>query len=326
MHNLLMRSAFAGNLVRNAEGVAGGASAAPTAAPVGLAASAALAAPAPAAAPAAAPATAPAAAPAGDAEAAWYATLPAPAQSAITAKGWNALPKEEAFSTVLDSYLNLEKLMGADKAGRTVTLPKDDASPEERMEFFKKIGVPDKAEDYGFDKLPDLPPEIQSTLAEAQNWMHKAGVPKMVGDNLMKEVVAAEAAKAEAWAAESQKELNALSLEMGAEFDNKMEIGRRAARAAGLDQNAISSIERAIGTKSLLKMFMAFGETMTEASAPAPGNSGAQFTETAESINTQIQQLFNDNQFMANYTSPNPKIREGAIAKMERLYKLKAGG
>ena len=325
MLNLLMRSAFAGNLVRNAEGVAGGASATP-AAPAGLAASAALAGGTPAAAPVT---PSPVAASADGNSAvndAWYASLPPATQSAITAKGWNALAKEDAFTTVLDSYMNLEKLFGADKAGRTVTLPKDDAPPEEKMEFFKKIGVPEKADDYGFSALKDVPPEVQQTLGEAQGWMHKAGVPKMVAENLIKEVVAAEVAKAEAWVNESQKELNALSVELGAEFENRMEVGRRAARAAGLDQGAINSIEKAIGTKAMLKMFMAFGETMSEAAPPAPGNAGAQFTETAESARTQIQGLFADKDFMANYLSPNPKIREQAIAKMERLQKIANGG
>lgn len=323
MLNSLMRSAFAGNLVRNAEGAAGGAGTTPAAPPAGLAAAAALAG-AGTTPPAAAPAAAPTASEGGDP---WYAALPSQYQTAITAKGWNALAsKDEAFTAVLDSYTNLEKLFSADKAGRTVTLPKDDASPEERMEFFKKIGVPEKAEDYGFDKMAELPEAVRGTLSEAQTWMHKAGVPKMVAENLMKEVVAAEVAKAEAWVAESQKQLNALSVEMGAEFENKMEIGRRAARAAGLDANAMNSIEKAIGTQAMLKMFMAFGESMTEAAPPAPGNGGAAFTETVESARTQIQGLFADKDFMANYLSPNPRIREQAIAKMERLQKIVNGG
>jgi hypothetical protein len=88
----------------------------------------------------------------------------------------------------------------------------------------------------------------------------------------------------------------------------------------------MNRVEKAIGTKSMLKMFMAFGETMREASPPEPGNGGAAFTETAESARTQIQGLFADKDFMANYLSPNPKIREQAIAKMERLQKIANGG
>ena len=55
---------------------------------------------------------------------------------------------------VVNSYRNLEKLMGADKAGRTITLLGDDATPEQRGEFYGKLGRPDAADGYTF-KLDD---------------------------------------------------------------------------------------------------------------------------------------------------------------------------
>ncbi len=321
-----------GNLVRNAEGLGGGASTTAPVNPGTLAGAAALAA-APVAPVTAAPlttttTTSPPAAPAssGQDEAPWYAGLPSTFQTALQAKGWNGLSKDEALTTVLDSYVNLEKLIGADKAGRTVTLPKEDASPEERAEFFKKIGTPDKAEDYGFAEIKDLPDSVRPALEEAQKWMHKAGVPKMVGANLMREVAAAEAAKAEAWSTQSQADMNALALELGAEFDAKKEVAQRAFRAAGLDATSALKIEQAIGTKAMMKLFMGYGDNLREAVPPDPGNGGGQFEQSQEGAKTEIAGLFQDKDFMANYLSPNPKVREIAIAKMERLQKIVAGG
>lgn len=50
---------------------------------------------------------------------------------------------------VVNSYRNLEKLMGADKAGRTVTLLPDDATTDQRNEFYGKLGRPKEAAGYG---------------------------------------------------------------------------------------------------------------------------------------------------------------------------------
>lgn len=320
-----------GNLVRNAEGVGGGASApaAPAPSPGTLAGASALAgSPAPVTPVVTTPnnpsaATAPAA---GDGEAPWYSGLPSTFQTALQAKGWNGLSKDEALTTVLDSYVNLEKLIGADKAGRTVTIPKEDATPEERADFFKKIGTPEKPEDYGFSAIKDIPDSVRSSLEDAQKWMHKAGVPKMVGENLMREVAAAEVAKAAEWSAHSQAEMNALAVELGADFDNKKEMAQRAFRAAGLDADAALKIEQAIGTKAMMKLFMGYGDNIREAEPPAPGNAGGQFQQTTEGAKSEIANLFQDKDFMANYLSPNPRVRETAIAKMERLQKIAAGG
>lgn len=313
-----------GNLVRNADGVGGGASAALTAAPAPapsvLAGAAALADPTPAAAPTAAPALP------GSGEEPWYSSMPSNFQTALQAKGWNGLSKDEALTQVLDSYVNLEKLIGADKAGRTVTLPKDDATPEERLEFFKKLGTPEKPEEYGFADIKDLPDTVKPLLTEAQDWMHKAGLPKQMGANLLAEVAKAEVAKAEAWNQQSQSDMNALSLEMGAEFDNKIELARRATRAAGIDQASMLKMEQALGTKQMLKMMMTFGDNLREAEAPAVGNGGAQFQQSSEAAKSEIAGLFQDKDFMANYLSPNMAVRKGAIDKMERLQKIANGG
>ena len=93
-----------------------------------------------------------------------------------------------------------------------------------------------------------------------------------------------------------------------------------------MDADAALKIEQAIGTKAMMKLFMGYGDNIREAEPPAPGNAGGQFQQTTEGAKSEIANLFQDKDFMANYLSPNPRVRETAIAKMERLQKIAAGG
>lgn len=315
---MLRSMTFMGNLVRNADGAAGGAAPAPAAAPA--------AAPAPALAGAAAlmkePAPAAAAKPAGEqpapaaAEKPWWDALPDTLKNTAAAKQW----KDPAAA--VESYVNLEKIMGADKAGRTVMLPKDDASPEEMASFYKSLGVPEAADKYEI-KVPDgMSSEI---IDEAKGWMHQANVPAKLAQQLVDAVAKSEAAKMEQWAKQSKADLNDLSVEWGAKFEDNAEVARRAFRAAGLTPEQSERIEMVVGTKAFMQMFHKFGMNMTEAAAPAPGQGGGQFVMNKAEAQRKADMLRASPDFQARYLSPNNLIRQQAIAELEELTKIAAG-
>jgi hypothetical protein len=104
----------------------------------------------------------------------WY---PEAHKSIVETKGW------KTPGDALESYVNLEKLIGADKAGRTVVLPKDENDVEGRKAFYAKLGVPESADKY---ELP-LPDGDSDELAKAAaDWFHKAGVPKTAAQQITK--------------------------------------------------------------------------------------------------------------------------------------------
>ena len=78
------------------------------------------------------------------------------------------------FENVLGSYHNLEKMVGADRAGRTITLLGDDPTPEQKSEFFTKLGRPEAAKDYSVD----LPEGItdDTRLVMMRNVAHEIGI------------------------------------------------------------------------------------------------------------------------------------------------------
>lgn len=300
-------------LTRSAEGVAGGA--APTSA-------AALLAPAePVAAPAADPAPAPAAPaePAGN----WWDKLSPDYKTTVTAKGWDKLSGDEARDAVLGSYVNLLKIAG-DKEN-AIVLPKPDASPEDYAAFTKALGVPEKPDAYEIKQPENIDPAV---INDAKSWLHEAGIAPIQAQKLIDAVAKSEQAKAEAFNAQSQRDMNELAAEWGTKFDDNAEIARRAAKAAGLDGNQFQQIEMAIGTKNLLTMFHKFGLNMLEAPAPGTtpqGNNQGSFTLNRAEAQRRADALKADPSFQARYLSPNLGERQKAISELEELIKIAAG-
>lgn len=181
----------------------------------------------------------------------------------VTNKGW------QAPADAIKSYQNLETLFGADKAGRAVVLPKDEADTEGWKQFRSKIGVPDAPEAYELP-VPDGDPGEFAKLAS--NWMLKAGVPKTAAQALTKEwndyyggmLKQAE----EADAAKFAQEETALKNEWGHNFDQKYELTLRAFREygakAGMNEDDVKAIQGVVGPAKLARLMSGLGESLKE--------------------------------------------------------------
>jgi hypothetical protein len=174
-------------------------------------------------------------------------------------KGWIASKGFADPMAAAESAWNLEKLIGHDKAGRTLVLPKDAADAEGWKAINAKLGVPADASGYQIpDALKD-DPLMQHVAATAL----KANIPASALNTLLTEIapIAAEhAAKVEAEAvAASKAEVEKLKAEWGGEFDQKSEFARRFLRQSGITDEQMAGIESAIGTTAMLKAFHAWG-------------------------------------------------------------------
>ena len=241
----------------------------------------------------------------------------------VAAKGWKGV------SDMLESYEGLEKLVGLERGddlakGRVLIRPKADAKPEEIADFFGKASegmVPKEAKDYGITAPEGMDP---APFEQAGELFKEAGLPKPFADKLIGVVAAAEKAKVEQFQADSAKQVTDLQAEWGDKYEVNLEAGRRAAAAVGLDGDALNRIELAIGTGPMLKAFAEFGKQYAESSAPKPAQQGApgQFRETQASAAAKIEALNKDDAFQARFLSPNPAVRQPAIAEMEALLKI----
>lgn len=191
------------------------------------------------------------------------------------AKGW-----KDPLAAVESAY-NLEKLIGFDKAGRTVVIPGDDATPEQRAAYNSRIGVPENAEGY---KLP-VPEGMDDAFSkQAANWFHKHGIPAKAGEGIVSEynsyVAAQQAQQEQARTVQSEQDLDQMRGEWGQAFNERIEISRRGLTEflpAGTPEERtemMDKLESAMGTKNFLKFAHSLGAGLGEHKLHQGSNSG----------------------------------------------------
>lgn len=207
----------------------------------------------------------------------WWDTIKDP-----ETKTWAANKAYPDAELALKAHRNLEQLMGADKAGRAVMLPKDDADVEGWKNLGSRLGVPDTADGY---KLPLPAGQTDDGFAKtAANWFHEAGVPPRAANKIAEawngwmgeQLKAAETAER----TESATQMAALEKEWGPKFTENKELAQRGyrefAEKFGLnDKAALERAETVLGAGNLTKFFAGIGALNAEskfAGADGKGN------------------------------------------------------
>lgn len=180
----------------------------------------------------------------------------------VETKGW----KNPADA--IKSYAHLEKLVGADRIA--IPKPGDDAGFRIAMEA---LGAPKEAAGYEFTKPADLPDGFYSDefAGQFREMAHEVGLTAMQARALHDRWVAeaqksvtetqTEAAKlAEAEAAKLDAELKT---EWGKDYDQRVELARRAQKHFSDDATS-DALEKAIGSAAIVKLFARIGEHFGE--------------------------------------------------------------
>jgi hypothetical protein len=265
------------------------------------------------------PATPPAGTPAPSGD--WYSSIANEEVRTWTqAKGW----KDPA--ALAESAWNLEKLIGHERAGRTVVVPADDAQPAEIAAFRAKMGVPEKADDYmSVIKVPEGQPD--GFAKQAATWFHDAGIPPKQAGVLVEKWNAAMAegvkAEAEQAATRADQEFGQVVASWGKEADANLELGKRAAaqfipaKDPAERQAILGKLEGAIGTKAMLEMFANIGKNLGEHRMANPGDPGGLGMAPAEA-QAKINALKADKAWTSAYLQGDATKK----AEMERLIKV----
>lgn len=249
----------------------------------------------------------------------WTSSLPDSAKLYVSQKGF------KDPGAVLDSYQNLEKLMGAPKE-RLLRLPDKSDAPE-WGEIYDKLGRPKAPTDYAFQGVKDASGKVTPGNPEFTSWaqkqFHDLGLTKAQGETLAAKwneyAVSGQTKESEVRSATTKAEALALNKEWGAAHEQNIKAAQAAARQFGLGQAEVDKLEASIGFGKTMKFLAAVGAKVGEdgfvIGQTEGGFSGALTPEIAQA---QIADLRNDKDWTQRYLSGET----AAKSKIERLMKF----
>lgn len=213
---------------------------------------------------------------------------------------------------VLTGYRNIEKMLGADRAGRTVVLPTED-TPEAWAQVYDKLGRPTTPDGYKLASTPGADP-VFSKAAEAK--FHELGITAKQAEGLNKWYAETGGAMTAAQQAQEDAALEAehaaLRKDWGSEHDARREVARRAAVHLGLDEKAIDAMEKSSGYAKTLKALAKVGDLLAEHGAEGISTPGS-FGMTPEGAKARKSQLMADKEW--GKRAMNPASAEWAELK-----------
>lgn len=244
----------------------------------------------------------------------WNSGFDEPTNAYVSAKGW------KSPSDVLNSYRNLEKFAGGSK--NLVELPGPNADPEAWGNFYSKLGRPETADKYNLNAPEDADADLVDWY---RNTAHKIGLSDSQAAEMFNAWNTLSGERIQAMEAETariqEQDILNLRKEWGQAYDSKVDAGRKAVKALGLDKEALSDLEGKLGTADMLKLFANLGSKMGEDSFVTDDRKGGGFGVTPAAARQQISDLKMDKQFMDQYMSGHPE----ALNKMKRLMEAAHG-
>ena len=230
----------------------------------------------------------------------------------IQNKGWDSPLK------AVESYRNLEKLLGADKAGNAVVIPKADADTKEWNAVFDRLGRPSEPAGYKVT-LPEG--GDQNFHNTSLSKMHELGLTKAQGENLMNwynQTVSQQMQQMETQRVESfNAEEAQVRSEWGAAYTQNLASAQAAARGLGLNSDTIDALSGALGHKATMNLLAQIGGKLGEDKFVS-GDLNTSFGNamTPAQAKAQIQGLMSDRDFTSKYL----KGDADAKAKMVQLH------
>lgn len=238
----------------------------------------------------------------------WYGTMPDEVRGFVENKGWRN--PEDAVS----GYINLEKFLGADKAGRGLVLPKDD-NPDEWGQIYDKLGRPKSPEEYNLQVPEGDTGEFAQMAAKT---FHELGLTAKQAEALSgwynEQSQTMMQAQQDAVLQASEAEIESLRQEWGPQFDDKVAAGQRAAREFGVDADTLGKIEASVGARAMIDFFSQVGQLIGEDKFIS-GESSGKFGMSPEAARSRISQLKSDAEWSSKYLNGNADAR----AELERL-------
>jgi len=193
---------------------------------------------------------------------------------------------------VLESYVNLEKLLGAPR-DKLLQIP-DSSDRDGLVNMYNKLGRPQDKNDY----------EITSTNESFTEWakdtFHELGLSYDQAKNLMEKYGEFEQTQTQTSENEYQANLRIeegkLRMEWGAAYDQNVKSAQAAVEAFKIPPETIDTLEKAMGFNDVMRFFHTLGSKVGEHDF-ATGDSGPSGVMTPATAQSKISELILDKGF-----------------------------
>lgn len=251
---------------------------------------------------------------------AWLDGLPEEMRGYAAAKGWSDP------GAAVESYRQLERLLGADKAGRGLVLPKGPEDVDGWRAVHARLGCPEAPEDYALDLPQGL--DADEAAAEFRALAHELGLSLAQAKRLtgwwrgrLESAMAAEQARAARGSREAEEALRA---RWGEEYDLRRADAERARRRFSRGGGeGLGELEAAMGRPAAMAMLAEIGAALGEDRFAGGGQDG--FAMSPEEARRELELLQRDNGFMTMFLEKDHPEHERAVLKARRLNRLAAG-
>lgn len=217
------------------------------------------------------------------------------------------------LASMTKSYVNAQKMIGADK----IALPGKYATPEERAEFFNRIGRPETPDKYELPK-PQLPEGMSYSNEMEKSFRdlaHKTGLTaeqaKALHDWNTQNVLQSHAAREQMVAQQFQQAEDALKKEFGLAYEQKLAKANAVVRQFG----AAELLEKKgfHNDPDVVRFLANIGEGMAEDKLIGKGDA-----LTPSGAQSQINAIMGDTK--GPYFDKNHPQHKETVAKVNALY------
>lgn len=227
---------------------------------------------------------------------------------------------------VVKSYSHLEKLMSADKAGRTVVMPGPEADETVMNDFYTKLGRPEKAEGY---ELP-VPEGDDGKMADwAKGVFHEAGLTAkqaaIVSEKWNAHMGAMQGDATLVAEQSSQQAEAELKREWGAAYDQKVNGINQAASNLGMSEDQLSGLNASMGPVAAMKFVDSLAGKLGERPVDVGGEELGSGMLTPQMASQELQKLGTDKDFMDAWLNRMHPSHKWAVEKKQNLSKMAAG-
>lgn len=220
----------------------------------------------------------------------------------------------KSVEDVVTGYRNLEKFTGV-PADKLLKMP-DENNADEVNAFYKKLGRPDKAEDYKFEIAEGQDDAIAKAIAPE---LFKAGLSQKQAAAIYKTLEAAKIEQTKAAEAAAVKAEEDLKSEWGANYDNNLKAAQQAAKIAGVTAEQIEALQKATDYKTVMNMFKNLASKFGEDALRGAGdNKQTRFTLTPQQAREKIEQLKTNKDWVQKISSGD----KAALQEYDELTKL----